>query len=267
MKRIWILLLFPCWVSAQNYGNLSGGRSAAMAHSSVAIEDVWAAHHNQAALAWLKKPEMGLSYENRYFLKDLAIGNSAFVYPTEWGTLGLSMSYFGFELYNQSKFGLNYSRAFGRFFSFGLQVNYENFYVSEGTTTSGAVTYEAGIIGKPLPGLNIGFHIYNPTSQLKNTLTEETLPYIGRLGVRYEFSKDAALHAEVRKQQELPERYALGFEYRLIEILSLRTGAALQPLTNTFGLGLKFASFRTDLAYEYAQVLGSNATISLQYEF
>ncbi len=267
MKRFIFLMLLPVWASAQNYGYLAGARSAGLAHSSVALEDVWACHHNQAALAWLERPEMAISYENRYFLQDLAIGNAAFAYPSQWGTMGVSLSYFGFDLYNQTKIGLNYSRSFSKFFSFGLQINYESFYVSEGSRQTGTITYEAGIIGKPLRELNLAFHIYNPGNHFKNIETDETLPFIGRLGARYEFSPEVALTAEVRKQQELSERYSLGFEYRLMEILSLRTGAALQPLTNTFGLGFNFSSFHFDLAYEYAQILGNNATISLQYQF
>ncbi len=267
MKRILLLFLLPVFAHSQNYGYLAGGRSAAMAHSSVALEDIWSSHHNQAGLAWLEEPELALSYENRYFLKDLSIGNAAFAYPTSFGTLGLSLSYFGFDLYNQAKIGLNYSRPFGRFFSFGLQLNYESFYVSEGTQGSGAVTYEAGIVGKPLPGLNLAFHVYNPGQHLKNIETEERLPFIGRLGARYEFNKEVALLSEVRKQENLPERYALGFEYYMLEILALRTGVALQPLTNTFGVGFRMSVLRLDMAYEYAQILGNNATISLQYQF
>ncbi|MGB0177114.1 MAG: hypothetical protein ACPF9D_08105, partial [Owenweeksia sp.] len=267
MKSFALLLFLPVWASAQNYAYLAGGRSAGLAHTSVTIEDVWAAHHNQAALAWIDGPSAAVSYERRYFLKDLSIGNAAFIYPSQWGTVGLSLSYFGFDLYNQSKLGLNYSRSFGKFFSFGLQINYENFYASEGSNNPGAVTYEVGVLGKPLPQLNIGFHVYNPGNHYKNPETEERLPVIGRLGARYAFTPEVALTAEIRKQQKIPERYGLGFEYQILEVLTLRTGAALEPLTNTFGTGLKFSSFQIDLAYEYAQVLGSNGTLSIQYRF
>ncbi len=268
MARILILiLLLPITGFAQNYAYFAGGRSAGLAHSSVALSDTWASHHNQAALAFLKKPTAAISYENRFFLPDLALANAAFAYPSKLGTLGLSLSHFGFELYNESKFGLNYSRAFGKYFSLGLQINYHSYYVSEGSGTPNSVTFETGILAKPVKNLNIGFHVFNPSSSLKNAETEERLPLIVRLGAMYQIADDISLTAEIKKNEGIAERYAIGLEYRIIEKIILRTGVGLQPLTNTFGLGLDLGAFTTDISYEYAQTLGSNGNISLQYAF
>ncbi len=262
-----LLLLLPLAGFAQNYAYFTGGRSAGLAHSSVALTDVWAAHHNQAALGFLEKTTAAISIENRFFLPDLALANVAFAHPTKLGTVGLSLSYFGFELYNESKIGLNYSRAFGKYFSLGLQVNYHNYFVSEGSGTPNAVTFEAGVLAKPVKNLNIGFHVFNPSSSLINVETEERLPLIARLGAMYQIGEDMCLTAEVKKAEGIAERHAVGLEYRVIEKLILRTGVGLQPFTNTFGLGLDLGSFTADISYEYAQVLGSNGNLSLQYAF
>lgn len=268
MKK-WVFVFFslPWMLHAQNYSNLAGGRSAALAHSSVSFTDVWAAQHNQAGLGFLKKPTVAVSYENRYFLKDLALANAAFVYPSKVGNVGLSVNYFGFELYNQSKFGLNYARAFGKYFSLGLQLNYHSFYVEEGTVNQNAVTFEAGVLAKPIPKVQLGFHIFNPSNNYKNAETEERLPVIGRLGARYAFTDDVALSAEVKKSQDIAEQYALGFEYGLLKNILFRTGVGIRPLRNTFGFGLRFKDFSADMSYEYAYILGNNANISLQYSF
>ncbi len=262
-----LLLLLPLAGFAQNYAYFAGGRSAGLAHSSVAITDIWAGHHNQAALGFLEKTTVAISYENRFFLPDLALANAAFAYPSKLGTLGLSLSYFGFELYNESKFGLNYSRAFGKYFSLGLQVNYHSYYVSEGSGSPNSVTFEAGVLAKPVKNLNIGFHVFNPSSSFKNIETEERLPLIARLGAMYKVGDEIGITAEVKKSEGIEERYAVGLEYRIIEKIVLRTGVGLQPLNNTFGLGLDLGAFTADLSYEYAQVLGSNGNLSLQYAF
>lgn len=267
IRYITAFLLFPIFSMAQNYGYFAGARSASLAHSSVAISDVWAAHHNQAALAYLEKPSVGVSFEKRYFLSDLSLGNVAFAYPSKLGTIGFSVSYFGFDLYNESKFGLNYSRSFGKYFSFGLQLNYHDYYVEEGIGSPSALTFEAGVLAKPIKKLSLGFHIFNPTASTKNIETEERLPLIARLGALYQVGDDLMITAEVKKHENAKERYAAGVEYQLLEALVFRTGVGVQPLTNTFGLGLKLGWFTTDLSYEYAQVLGSNANISLQYAF
>ena len=152
-------------------------------------------------------------------------------------------------------------------FHLGLQLNYHSFYVEEGSGKPSSLTFEAGILARPVPHLSLGFHIFNPTSNFKNTETEERLPLIARLGALYKFNDNTAITAEVRKNENTAEHYAIGFEYRFLEKLIFRTGIGLQPLTNTFGLGFDFGNFTTDLSYEYAQVLGNNANLSLQYAF
>ncbi|WP_417611381.1 hypothetical protein [Owenweeksia hongkongensis] len=267
IRHVLTLLLLPFIGISQNYGYFAGGRSAAMAHSSVALSDVWSGLHNQAGLAFLEKPSFGLSYENRFFLNDLSLANAALAFPSKLGTVGLSLSYFGFELYNESKIGLNYSRKFGEYFSFGLQLNYHSFYVEEGNHDPGFLTFEAGILTKPIPKLSIGFHVFNPTNSYKNKETDQQIYPIMRLGALYQFNEEVALTGEIKKDINLPERYALGFEYYFIPELAFRTGVGIQPFTNTFGLGLDLGGFTADLSYEYAQTLGNNANISLQYEF
>lgn len=267
IRSLLLFLLLPFVSISQNYAYFAGGRSSALAQSSVALTDVWSSFHNQAGLAYLENPVAGISYENRFLLKDLSLANAAFAYPTKLGTIGLDVTYFGFELYNESKIGLNYSRKFGKYFSLGLQLNYHSLYVEEGNYTPDFLTIEGGFLAKPIPKLSIGFHVFNPTNSYKNQDTEQKLSPILRLGGLYQFSDDVGLTGEIKKSIFLDERYSLGFEYRIVEILTLRTGVGLQPFTNTFGIGLNLQGFIADFSYEYAQTLGSNASISLQYEF
>lgn len=266
-KLLWLILLGPLTGTSQNYGYFAGGRSSALAHSSVALEDIWSGHHNQAGLGFLENTALGLSYENRFFLRDLALANLAFAHPSKLGTFGFSISHFGFELYHESKFGLNYSRAFTKKFSFGLQFNYQAYYVEEGSGNPSAITFETGFLVKPLKNLNLGFHLFNPTSTFKNSATEESLAAIARLGAQYKLSPQLALNAEVKKSQNVLEYYSLGVECIVAKPLTLRTGIGLQPFKSTVGLGLKLNDFLIDISYAYAQVLANSGNVSLQYHF
>lgn len=267
IRSILLFLLLPFISASQNYASLAGGRSAAMAHSSVALSDGWSGHHNQAGLAFLEKPILALSYENRFFLQDLSLANAGFALPTKLGTIGLSFTYFGFELYNESKVGLNYSRKFGDNFSIGLQLNHHSYYVEEGEKRPSFLTVEAGVMAKPLEKLSIGLHVFNLTNSYKHKNTDQLLGPAVRLGALYSFNEETALTGEVSKSVNSEERYALGVEYFIIDQLVFRTGIALQPYSNTFGLGLDLGPFTSDFSYQYARSLGSNAAISLQYEF
>ena len=143
MKRLLLALIFPYALVAQNQSFYAGARSAALAHSTVALSDVWSSCHNQAGLAFLEQSEIGISYQNKYFIKELMVGNIAFAVPLKNGALATSLEYFGFELFNRTKLGLSYAHRFGSYFSSAVTINYEHFYVSQGSNNGGVATFEA----------------------------------------------------------------------------------------------------------------------------
>lgn len=268
MRTLIILLLFAANLSlAQNLSYQSGARSAALAHASVGLSDVWAAHHNQAGLAYLEHTTAAVFVSQRYFLKDLNHAALAFATPAGEGRLGMALNYFGFELYNETKLGLNYARQFGSRLSFGLQLNYHRYFVQEANGNRSALTAEAGVMAKPMEKLTLGLHIFNPTRSSLSNENNEQLPLIGRLGARYAFSDRVSLLAELRKNQLYEPRYALGFEYEFVENMIFRTGINTEPIQNSFGLGYRIKNLEANLSFEYARILGSSGGIGLQYQF
>ena len=115
-------LCYKGFASGDNYH--IGGRSAAMGSSSVMLQDRWAIHHNQAGLAWLDQKTVGAYYESRYTTSALGLQGGAFVLPMDVGTFGLSVSAFGYSLYNETKVGLAYARKLSPMFSVGIQLDY-----------------------------------------------------------------------------------------------------------------------------------------------
>ena len=82
---------------ASNENTPIGGRSAAMANSSVTLSDFWAIQNNQAGLADFSHIALGLYYENRFMVKELGLRCGAFVLPTKSGVFGLNYNYFGYS--------------------------------------------------------------------------------------------------------------------------------------------------------------------------
>lgn len=72
MKKITFLcsIFFTCYSFSQGWLPV-GARSNSLVNASVAIADVWAYHHNPGALGELKQAAAGISYENRFLLKEL----------------------------------------------------------------------------------------------------------------------------------------------------------------------------------------------------
>lgn len=270
MQRLNLLiaLLYCVNISAQISGSaFAGARSAGLSHATVALTHAFSGLHNQATTAFLEKSVGAVSYQNRYFLNQLNLGHGSIAWVKNWGTLSVNGTFFGGELYQQSKFGLAYARKFGPYLAMGLQLNYENSYVSEGRNL-GAATFEFGIIARPTDALKIGFHIYNPNRSTFDEQTEQRLPALGRLGLVFTFSDKALLALEARSNLVYNERYAGAFEYSILERLSIRAGLAFQnDLMASTGLGFKFGELQANLAYEYGFILGNNLVYGLQYPF
>jgi len=120
-----LVFLFIYLISYSGNDNYpTGSRSASMGNSSVTLSDVWSTHHNQAGLAGLTKPTIGFHHENRFIVKEYGLQSLAFVLPTNSGNFGISLSYFGYSKYNESKIGLGYAKKLSDKISFGVQLDY-----------------------------------------------------------------------------------------------------------------------------------------------
>lgn len=271
MKRSLTLFLLYAALSPITYAQWrpmgSGARAAALAYTGVARQDLWAAYNNQAGLAGLEQTELGISLSNPYWLEDILQAQFAFLWTADWGNVGLSASYRGFQLYNQKQIGLNYSRKLGKRLAAGVQLNIQQHFIAEGEAVKALLIPEGGLLCEPLPGWQIGFHLYNPTNTQPPTPYLRNAAYLIKLGMAYDISPALCLSGEVRKAGGSKESYATGIEYAFSDKLQLRTGLAFAPLINTLGLGYRYKKLFCDLAWEYGQRLGNQAVFSIQYRW
>ena len=266
MKRLLLILLLPLYGFSQNYGYFAGSRSSALAHSSVAIQDIWSSTHNQAGLAFIDNSAVAISYQNRYHLKELVLGNLCLAYKTKAGTVGLNINQFGFSLFNQTKIGINYARSFGKRLGVGLQINYEDNYVDQGTSQKPAISWELGLLTKPLKKLSIGFHLYIPAGLPSFNENNETPSPIARFGFLYKPGNRFAFSSELKKDLNFTERYSFGLEYQLLDSFFLRSGIGLQPIQNTFGLGFQLKRLSINGSFQYDYALGLSTQLSLAHQ-
>ena len=184
--------LFLVLLSAVNAGNDDlpvGARSAGLANASVTLSDAWSVHHNQAGLGFLEKASAGVYYENRFLIPELGLSAGVVAVPVKKGAFGLSIRNFGYQLYNESKIGVGYGRAFGEKFSMGMQLNFLNVRFADVYGSRNVFTAEVGAIYKLNSNLTIATHINNPTRTRLTQLDADRLPTIIRFGLRYQFGK------------------------------------------------------------------------------
>lgn len=244
-----------------------GARSAAMGNASVSLSDVWSAQHNQAGLGFLHSASAGVYYENRFLLKELSIKGAVLALPVKGGTFGLCISNFGYSLYSENKYSLSFAKAFGDKFSMGIAMDYLTTKIAEGYGKKGGFAAEIGLQAKPMKGLNIGAHVYNPTRTQLTAYNNERIPTIIRLGGDYTFSDQVTIALESEKDIAQKAIFKAGIEYRAVKEFYLRAGIATNPTLSSFGFGINLKNFKLDISANYHQTLGFSPQIGMTYTF
>ncbi|MEA3443281.1 MAG: hypothetical protein U9R19_00995 [Bacteroidota bacterium] len=270
MKKVFVSIIILIAGFSADAGNENypvGARQAAMANSSVMQADLWSLWHNQAGLAFLNKTTFGVHYENRFIINEYGYQAFGLAVPSKYGTVGISISYFGYKLYNEKKFGLAYSRAFGDKFSFGLQIDYLHTHIDQEYGNQGVAVFEAGVMAEVIDNLFIGAHVYNPTQSKLAIYEEERIPTVYRFGLGYSILEKAFISLEYEKDIDFETRFKAGLEYNVVKNFYLRTGIKTKPFENAFGLGYVFDNIHADIAFTNHEILGLTPHFSMLYTF
>jgi len=268
MKKFLVVLLWlPLTLCAQNLPLESGGRSIGLANSAMAVSQVWSVNTNQAALAFLEKPEVGLFYTNRFLLKELGSQSLVFAYPSKFGVLAASVDYFGYSQQSEMQVGLAYAKRLSTYLSLGFKFNYLQYQQVEFYGKTRAIVAELSLLAKPYDKVILGFHVYNPNRSKFNTRVEKFAPTIFNFGAAYVPNSQLLISAQVSKNLEYAMTYKMGIEFELKDRLFLRTGFNVQPNAYFLGVGFDFKGVQFNLAFSYQNSLGLSPASSLSYEF
>jgi hypothetical protein len=265
-KKFFVFFLishFFAFAGNEDYG--VGARSSAMGGAAVSMSDAWSAHNNQAGLGFLHDVSGGVYYENRFMLKQLSIRGGVAAIPVRGGTFGLCITNFGYSAYSENKYSLSFAKAFGDKLSAGIAMDYLSTRIAEGYGQSGAFAAEFGIQAKPIKGLTLGAHVYNPTRAKIADYNDERLPTIIRLGGDYAFSEKVSVAVETEKDIAKKAQFKAGIEYRPVKEFYLRAGVGTNPTLTCFGFGINLGSFKIDIAANYHQTLGISPQLGLTY--
>lgn len=245
-----------------------GGRSQSMANASNTLEDIWAFHHNPAALTGLKKIEIGISYENRFLLKEMQSQGIAFAVPLKRGVISGGGQRFGYRNFLSYKAGVGYSLKLSELLSAGVQLNYLGVRLPENYGSKNTVTAELGLLAKITEKWNIGFSLFNLGRNKLSDYQEDRFSTVMRLGSSYSISKKVQLTAEAEKNVDYAMRGKFGIEYKLIDNFFLRGGFASAPIEGSFGFGYRFKELlKLDIGSSYHQILGWSPHCSFSYQF
>lgn len=263
------ILLFSClsfttyaWNDNQN----SGAASMGMANASLMMKDVYATANNPAGLAYLNDFSAGTFYQSRFLVPGLANKTLTIATPSKLGSFGIMANSFGMKNYAENKFAISYARDFASTIAFGVQLNYLNTVIGDGYGKAGAIAAEAGLQAKITNSLSIGAHLFNPTRTRISNNSNERIPSIYKIGLRYDFSEKFLVCVEGEKNSAIRKGvYKAGLQYNFYKSFYLRTGFSSNPTLSSFGIGMDLKGIAADIAMSYHSVLGVSSGLSLSY--
>lgn len=244
-----------------------GVRSNSLANASATFIDAWAFHHNPGALGELKKAEIGISYENRFLLKDFQSQGLVYAQPVKKGVVSIGAQLYGLDAYRTTRIGAGYSLKLTEKLAAGVQLNYQGIRFSSNYGFKNTVTAEAGLLLSLTEKIKMGVSIFNLGRTKIASFQNERLATLMRIGGAYQLSKVVLLALEIEKNVYNPVRLKSGIEYKRLKNLFLRGGFATQPVEFTFGFGYQFKILQLDFGTAYHQLIGWSPHISLTHSF
>ena len=244
----------------------NSSRSMSMANASTTFNDVWAFHNNPGALADVEQLSIGLSYENRFLLKELQTQGIAVAIPLKVGVISAGGDVFGYRNYRSYRAGLGYSMKLSDNFFAGVQLNYQGLALSSNYGSKNTMTAAAGIYAKVTDNWKIGVSAFNIGRAKLSDFEDDRFSTVIRLGTSFSFSKKFLLSFEGEKDLDYDFRLKTGLEYEALKRFFLRAGVATHPLEVSFGLGYHFEQFHIDLGSSYHQILGWSPHFSFVFQ-
>ncbi len=242
-----------------------GARSNALANASATLVDAWAFHHNPGALGELKTMSLGISYQNRFLLKQLQSQGIVYAQPLKVGVISAGAQFYGYDQYRTQRIGAGYSMKLADFLFAGVQINYQGLQLNSNYGSNHSVSAEAGVQALITSNWRVGVSVFNIGRAKMGTIQDDRYATIMRLGTSYSISDKVIVLAEAYKDLNHKVDFKGGVEYQAFENFFLRAGASSAPVEFTFGFGYKWKVIQLDLGSAYSQQLGWSPCFSLSY--
>lgn len=244
-----------------------GARLTAMGNNSNAIKDVWNIQGNPAGIAGLDAITAALDYTKYLFASELSRQAFALSIPFNHHSIGLGFDRYGITEYSEIKANTAVVRQFGKQLAIGLKGNYHQLKISN-YGAAVAFSVDVGLCYGISEKLVAGLYISNPAQQsYKNKAMSNSIATSVQLGASYVLSDKILIAANVSKVLKAPIDVAIGLDYKLLPLLSLRGGLTTKPFKQYAGFGLNYKRMMLDMAVESDPYLGYSPQITLGYVF
>jgi hypothetical protein len=237
-----------------------GARAIGMNGAYTSISDnSLAIFYNPSGLGQMKYREFSVFYSPAPFgLTELSTSALTYAEPFKFGTLGIGIKNYGFDLYREIGINLSYGGSYKKKIFYGLNLNYYNLKIKDNYNANNSASSAAidiglmayitkflrwGFLGKNISGSTIG-------------VSKDKIAQVYRTG----FSLVSKGNLSFGLEAEKDVRYALsvraGMEYCPMDYVDIRAGVGSEPTTFTFGIGFSYNLFQLDYALYNSPDLG-----------
>lgn len=265
IKRMLIVLMVFLSQSGNGQGNAAGAESAAMAGISSVLENPWSVLNNPACLAGFHHLSLNTFVEQRYLVTSVGCYALAATCPVWNGTLGIGLTYEGFQSFRDTRLSLAYGRKFANHFCGGVSLDYFNQSAGKEYTSIHQVSFTFGFAVKMSDKLSMAFSTFNPFRLYFKNHAYATLPSNYKLGLGYRPSPTMSVIAEIEKDLHYRPLFRLACKYGIRNEFFLRAGIQATPFSYSLGAGFLVRKVLIDLSTAYHQYLGFTPASSLQY--
>lgn len=267
MRHILVIIAVLCFYSLGSQNVSFGARSEGLAHSTTVLSDAFSSVTNPAGLTDISNFNIALNVKNLYLINGLQSGSIVSVLPVKGGAFGVYVNTWGYDTYLNLHSGLSYGIRLADNFSLGASVYFQN--------TS---------FGNPYPsqkrlGANLGLRYQLTEKIMFGAFFSDVAGYgfnqpevnvvenlfIGRIGVKYQFSEKVFSLLEMEKSVRYPTSFKFATEYRITDKIYLRGGISTNPQQFSFGVGFWPGAVKLDVSNNVHSALGHSPSISLGY--
>ncbi|RKD86193.1 PorV/PorQ family protein [Mangrovibacterium diazotrophicum] len=205
----------------------------------------------------------GISYANRFLLKELVAGDAQLIVPIAGSSVFAQFGQFGNRAFRENHVGIGLARKFGNHFSGGVQFHYFQLLMAENGRKPGLSTFSLGL-NFTNADYGFGLSVFNPISQ-KMTSSDFTreYPFVGRLGAHKAFGDHFLVVSQLTYEDVRKITAHIGLQIFVLDRFCIRAGVQSSSPSWSMGLGFLFAKVQTDLAFSYHEYLGFSPSVSL----
>ncbi|MBU1299333.1 MAG: hypothetical protein KKF20_06795 [Bacteroidetes bacterium] len=254
----------PSFASFEGYE--TGSRAKSLGNAFVGLaDDCWAIYYNPAGLARINQNNFSFFYlPNQFGLSELTTAAIAGSYSTQFGTFGVGVRKFGFELYKELSVTVSYANNVAGIY-FGANLNYNHLAI-RGYGSDAAIGLDAGVLLPLIKNLYLGVAAKNVNIPTIGK-SKEKLPQVFSTGISYTPVNNLILLVDYQKELGFDASPKFGAEYKIFDMLSLRFGVSDNPTSFASGVGIEIAFVHFDYALFTHQELGisHSATITFRW--